>query len=134
MREVEKFRPDRAGIMSPPDKGSGTSLLERCWTLFHPRVADYERRRAGVAILIAPPARCLYVEVYPGEGEDSLSPPSDGGTDPDYSPNTSTAYAPDSLEGLLENASSGDSQILLGDINAHVGLEGPSWKECPPPI
>ena len=54
MREVKKFRLDIVGLTSTHSKGSGTSLLERGWTLFHSGVATGERRRAGVAILIAP--------------------------------------------------------------------------------
>ena len=54
VREVEKFRLDIVGLTSTHSKGSGTSLLERGWTLFHSGVATGERRRAGVAILIAP--------------------------------------------------------------------------------
>ena len=53
VREVEKFRLDIVGLTSTHRKGSGTSLLERGWTLFHSGVATGERRRAGVAILIA---------------------------------------------------------------------------------
>ena len=34
-------------------KGSGTSLLEKCWTLLHSGGADSGKRRAGVAILVA---------------------------------------------------------------------------------
>ena len=61
MREVEKFRLDILGFTSTDGKGSGTSLLERGWTLFLSEVADSERRRAVVAILVAPPAQCLYI-------------------------------------------------------------------------
>ncbi|TWW80607.1 R2 Retrovirus-related Pol polyprotein from type I retrotransposable element [Takifugu flavidus] len=47
VREVEKFRLDIVGLTSTHGKGSGTSLLERGWTLYHSGVADGERRRAG---------------------------------------------------------------------------------------
>ena len=83
VREVEKFRLDIVGLTLTHSKGSGTSLLERGWTFFHSGVVTGERRRAGVAILTAPPAWCLYVGVYPGRREGSLPPPSGGGTDPD---------------------------------------------------
>ncbi|TWW80198.1 hypothetical protein D4764_01G0000130 [Takifugu flavidus] len=40
VREVEKFRLDIVGLTSTHSKGSGTSLLERGWTLYHSGVAD----------------------------------------------------------------------------------------------
>ena len=53
-----------------------------------------------------------------------------------YAPNTSSEYPPflESLEKILESAFTGDSIILLGDFNAHVGndsaiLEGRDWEE-----
>ena len=43
VREVEKFRLDIVGLTSTHSKGSGTSLLERGWTLVHSGVATGER-------------------------------------------------------------------------------------------
>ena len=54
MREVERFRLEVVGITSTHGLGSGTTLLERRWTLHHSGVAHGERRRAGVGLLIAP--------------------------------------------------------------------------------
>ncbi len=54
MREVERFRLEIVGITSTHSWGSGTTLLERGWTLHHSGVAHGERRRAGVGLLIAP--------------------------------------------------------------------------------
>ncbi|TWW63623.1 hypothetical protein D4764_03G0006310 [Takifugu flavidus] len=62
VREVEKFRLDIVGLTLTHGKGSGTSLLERGWTLYHSGVADGERRRAGVAILIAPQLSACILE------------------------------------------------------------------------
>ncbi|TWW65115.1 R2 Retrovirus-related Pol polyprotein from type I retrotransposable element [Takifugu flavidus] len=65
VREVEKFRLDIVGLTSTHGKGSGTSLLERGWTLYHSGVADGERRRAGVAILVAPQLSACVLEFTP---------------------------------------------------------------------
>ena len=65
VREVEKVRLDIVGLTSTHSKGSGTSLLERGWTLFHSGVATGERRWAGVAILIAPWFRACTLEFTP---------------------------------------------------------------------
>ena len=52
--EAERFRLDIVELTSTHGLGSGTSPLERGWTLFHSGVAHGERRRASVGILIAP--------------------------------------------------------------------------------
>ncbi len=47
-----------------------------------------------------------------------------------YGPNGSTEY-PDLLESLgrvLESALTGDSIVLLGDFNAHVGSDIDTWR------
>ncbi|TWW65341.1 hypothetical protein D4764_21G0002410 [Takifugu flavidus] len=62
--EVEKFRLDIVGLTSMHSKGSGTSLLERGWTLYHSGIADGERRRAGVAILVATQLSACILESY----------------------------------------------------------------------
>ncbi len=54
VREVERFRLEIVGITSTHGWGSGTTLLERGWTLHHSGVAHGERRQAGVGLLIAP--------------------------------------------------------------------------------
>uniref|UniRef100_A0AAV2L504 Uncharacterized protein n=1 Tax=Knipowitschia caucasica TaxID=637954 RepID=A0AAV2L504_KNICA len=52
--EVERYRLEIVGLTSTHSLGSGTQLLERGWTLHFSGVSRGERRRAGVAILIAP--------------------------------------------------------------------------------
>ncbi len=79
MREVERSQLEIVGITSTHGWGSATTLLERGWTLHHSGVAHGERRRAGVGLLIAPPAQPPCVGVYPGEQEGNFPVPTGRG-------------------------------------------------------
>ncbi|KAK3544410.1 hypothetical protein QTP86_010798 [Hemibagrus guttatus] len=134
VREVERYRLEIVGLASTHSLGSGTQLLERGWTLFFSGVPHGERRRAGVGLLIAPQLshhvlefslvnervvslrlravdRCLTVVSA-------------------YGPNGSVEYPTflETLRGVLEGASTGDSIVLLGDFNAHVGNDSDTWR------
>ncbi|KAK0133815.1 Sperm flagellar protein 2 [Merluccius polli] len=131
VREVEKFRLDIVGLTSTHSKGSGTSLLERGWTLFHSGVATGERRRAGVAILIAPRLGASMLEFTPVDERVASLRLRVGGRILTvvcaYGPNSSSEYPPflDSLEGVLESAPSGDSLFgLLGGGAGKCSLWG----------
>ncbi|XDV29377.1 hypothetical protein PO909_032513 [Leuciscus waleckii] len=111
---------------------SGTTLLERGWTLHHSGVAHGERRRAGVGLLIAPQLSCHVLEFTPVKervaslrlrvGDRSLTVMCA------YGPNGSVEYPAflGTLGGVLESAPTGDSVVLLGDFNMSVtGRNGP---------
>ncbi|KAK3528482.1 hypothetical protein QTP70_000305 [Hemibagrus guttatus] len=111
VREVERYRLEIVGLASTHSLGSGTQLLERAPQLSR-HVLEFSpvNERVVSLRLRAEDRRLTVVSAY--------------------GPNGSVEYPTflETLRGVLEGALTGDSIVLLGDFNAHVGNDSDTWR------
>ncbi|KAK3571548.1 hypothetical protein QTP86_013171 [Hemibagrus guttatus] len=129
VREVERYWLEIVGLAATHSLGSGTQLLERGRTLFFSGVPHGERRRAGVGLLIAPQLS-RHVMEFPLVNERVVSLRLWAGDRCLTVVSACVAYPTflETLQGMLEGALTGDSIVLLGDFNAHVGNDSDTWR------
>ena len=132
--EAQQCRLDIAGISSTKRRGSGTVWLNGGWKIFYYGVDAAVSAQAGVALLVSPSMTECVVDWVPLGGifcllklrlqERSLC------ILQVYAPNIESQYETflEEVEVALGKAASSESLVLLGDFNAHAGINNATWK------
>ena len=122
------------GISSTKRRGSGTVELNGGWKFFYSGVDAAMSAQAGVGLLVSPNIAECVVDWVPLGGrvcllklrlqERSLC------ILQVYAPNIESQYEAflEEVEVALGKATSSESLVLLGDFNAHVGIDNATWK------
>ena len=132
--EAQQYRLDVVGISSTKRRGSGTVELNGGWKIFYSGVDAAMSAQAGVGLLVSPNIAECVVDWVPLGGrvcllklnlqERSLC------ILQVYAPNIKSQYEAflEEVEVALGKATSSESLVLLGDFNAHVGIDNGTWK------
>ena len=115
-------------------RGSGTVELNNWWKIFYSGVDAAMSAQAGVGLLVSPNIAECVVDWVPLRGrvcllklrlqKRSLS------ILQMYSPDIKSQYEAflEDVEVALGKATSSESLVLLGDFNAHAGINNATWK------
>ena len=132
--EAQQYRLDVVGISSTKRRGSGTVELNGGWKIFYSGVDAAMSAQAGVGLLVSPNIAECVVDWVPLGGrvcllklrlqERSMC------ILQVYAPNIKSQYEAflEEVEVALAKATSSESLVLLGDFNAHVGIDNATWK------
>jgi len=134
VREAEKYRLDIIALSETKLRGNEAQELDGGWCLFHSGVGPEVRARAGVGILTSPRMTELVVEWLPRSERIGVLRLRVGGVGlalvATYAPTVGNEYE-NFLEDLgraLDEVPATDSLMLLGDLNAHVGVDDSRWR------
>jgi hypothetical protein len=133
VEEAARYRLDIVGISSTKQKGSRTVDLSDGWKLFLSGVAPQMSAQAGVGILTSPRLADRVLEWIPlGVRVGILKLKLERSTlalVQVYAPNLESEYAAflDEVDAALDRVAEMDSYILMGDFNAHVGVDVATW-------
>ena len=132
--EAQQYHLDIVGISSTKRRGSGTTEMNDGWKLFYSGVDETMSAQAGVGLLVSPRLAHCVVDWIPLGGrvcvlklklrERSLC------IVQVYAPNAEAQYPPflDEVSAALQKVTPAESILLLGDFNAHVGMDNETWK------
>ena len=134
VEEAKKYHLDIVGISSTKRRGSGTVNLDGGWKLFYSGADPTMSAQAGVGILLSPlmsdcvsdwiplGSRVCMLKLKVKDKALCLLQV--------YAPNATSEYQAfvDEVNDALLRVSPTESTVLMGDFNAHVGIDNETWK------